>query len=66
MISVWVPVTMLFVGPIAERVGVHFWYGFAGFGMLALMIGVLFVPAFYRYEERETAGARGFAEKSAS
>ncbi len=66
LISVWVPVTMLFVGPIAERVGVHFWYGFAGFGMLALMIGVLFVPAFYRYEERETVGARGFAEKSAS
>lgn len=53
LISLWVPVTMLFVGPVAARFGVHFWVGFAGFAMLALMIGVLFIPAFYRYEERD-------------
>ena len=61
LISIWVPVTMIFAGPVAERIGVHFWYGFAGFAMLALIGAVLFVPAFYRYEQRELrprAGAR--------
>lgn len=61
LISIWVPVTMIFAGPVAEQIGVHFWYGFAGFAMLALIGAVLFVPAFYRYEQRELrprAGAR--------
>ena len=67
LISIWVPAAMIFAGPIAERTGVHFWYGFAGFAMLALIVAVLFVPAFYRYEQRDLqsrSGAR-FANQEA-
>lgn len=67
LISIWVPATMIFAGPIAERIGVHFWYGFAGFAMLALIVAVLFVPAFYRYEQRDLQSHSGtrFANQEA-
>ena len=67
LISIWVPAAMIFAGPIAERIGVHFWYGFAGFAMLALIAAVLFVPAFYRYEQRDLQSHSGtrFANQEA-
>lgn len=58
IISALIPVTMLFVGPVAECLGVHFWVQFAGYAMLALMIGVMFIPAFYRYEKDEPVSER--------
>lgn len=67
LISIWVPAAMIFAGPIAERTGVHFWYGFAGFATLALIVAVLFVPAFYRYEQRDLQAHSGtrFANQEA-
>lgn len=67
LISIWVPAAMIFAGPVAERTGVHFWYGFAGFATLALIVAVLFVPAFYRYEQRDLQAHSGtrFANQEA-
>jgi MFS family permease len=62
VVSVVTPLSLLVAGPLADRMGIQFWYLVSGATMLALGIGGFFVPAVLFVEERAAAHRMRTAE----
>lgn len=62
VVSVVTPLSLLVAGPLADRMGIQFWYLASGATMLALGIGGFFVPAVLFVEERAAAHRMRTAE----
>jgi DHA3 family macrolide efflux protein-like MFS transporter len=50
LINISVPAAMIASGPIAETMGVHFWYIFSGIGILIISSSMMFIPAMFQLE----------------
>jgi DHA3 family macrolide efflux protein-like MFS transporter len=57
------PLAMAIAGPVADRLGVGFWYALGGAACILIGMGGFFIPAILRFEDHEPARA---AEQSAS
>ena len=49
------PLSLIFAGPVADLLGVQFWYVMAGIVYMVLAVGILFVPAIMHLEDHGRA-----------
>ncbi len=61
-----IPLGLVVAGPLADVLGVRFWFVVAGIAMVVMAVGALFVPAITRLEDVKVSGAQETAGVEAS